>query len=41
MGSADESQLAAIADLTNGDVCDGRGGEEDLVRCFRTFRGSN
>ena len=41
MGSADESELSAIAQLTNGEVCDGRGGEEDLVRCFRISKGSN
>ena len=41
MGGAVERELKAIAELTNGEVCDGRGGEDDLVRCFRTFKGSN
>jgi len=41
MGDAVEDELRAIADLTNGAVCDGRGGEEQLARCFRQFKGSN
>lgn len=41
MGSADERSLQWIADLTGGDYCDGRGGEEQLARCFREFRESS
>lgn len=41
LGYAVMSELEAIADLTNGDVCDGRGGEEALARCFLQFRGNN
>ena len=41
MGDAMESELALIATLTNGTVCDGRGGEESLARCFRQFKGNN
>ncbi len=40
-GYAEEAQLRAIADLTSGAVCDGRGGQEALARCFRTFKGNN
>jgi Ca-activated chloride channel family protein len=41
LGYAVLDELRAIADLTNGDVCDGRGGEEALARCFLEFRGNN
>lgn len=41
LGYAVMSELQAIAELTNGDVCDGRGGEEALARCFLQFRGNN
>lgn len=40
-GSAVENELRSIANLTNGAICDGRGGQETLARCFRTFKGSN
>lgn len=40
-GSAVEGELRSIAELTNGALCDGRGGQEALARCFREFKGSN
>ncbi|QQG42160.1 MAG: VWA domain-containing protein [Candidatus Woesebacteria bacterium] len=42
MGDADEGVLAEITALTKaGEPCDGRTGEDALVRCFRNIRGSN
>jgi Ca-activated chloride channel family protein len=41
VGAADKSQLDLLKDATSGQVCDGRGGIDALVRCFRDFKGSN
>lgn len=41
MGEAKEQVLQDIADLTGGQYCDGRGGEEQLARCFRQFKAGN
>ena len=40
-GAANEREMQQIADYTGGTVCDGRGGQENLVRCFRLFKGNN
>lgn len=40
-GFAVEEELRSIANLTNGSLCDGHGGQEALARCFRTFKGNN
>ncbi len=40
-GSASEGAMKEIADYTHGAVCDGRGGQEALVKCFRLFKGNN
>lgn len=42
MGDANEQELERITTLTNaGKPCDGRVGQDALVKCFRDFRGSN
>jgi Ca-activated chloride channel family protein len=41
LGDADIRDLQPIAELTRGLVCDGRGGIDALVGCFKQFRGSN
>lgn len=39
-GQAVKSELDSIAKLTNGQVCDGRGGQENFIACFKLFKGS-
>lgn len=41
MGDAVLEDLQKIVDLTNGKICDGRNGQDALVRCFRDIKGSN
>jgi len=41
VGKALPEELKDIADLTGGEVCDGTGGEEALIRCFKQFKGNN
>ncbi|NTU50386.1 MAG: VWA domain-containing protein, partial [Desulfobulbaceae bacterium] len=41
MGNASEGELNQIAQLSKGRVCNGTGGEQALVQCFKDFRGSN
>jgi len=41
LGDANEDDLLPIARLTNGLICDGRGGTDALVNCFKQLRGSN
>jgi uncharacterized protein with von Willebrand factor type A (vWA) domain len=41
LGDASMEDLQPIAELTNGLICDGRGGTEALVNCFKQLRGSN
>lgn len=40
-GDASQQAMQQLADFTHGAVCDGRGGEEALARCFRIFKGNN
>ncbi len=40
-GDADESQMRTFVTTTNGELCDGRSGEEALLLCFRKAKGSN
>lgn len=40
-GDADRAELDRMAQLTNGQVCDGRGGQDKFIACFKLFKGNN